>query len=115
MTADRILTDPEALFQHYSPEYRKHFRQRLLDASRDMTLWDVEAEINRPDGQKRYTHALARPHREPDGSVLWTGVILDATRIKESEIAASAAEARTRQAIVESLSQAFCCSTVTTG
>ena len=105
VTAERILGDPEALFQHYGPEYRKHFRQRLLDASRDMTLWDVEAEINRPDGQKRYTHALARPHKEPDGSVLWTGVILDATRIKEAEIAASAAEARTRQAIVESLSQ----------
>jgi diguanylate cyclase (GGDEF)-like protein len=105
VTAERILSDPEALFQHYGAEYRKHFRQRLLDASRDMTLWDVEAEINRPDGQKRYTHALARPHREPDGSVLWTGVILDATRIKETEIAASAAEARTRQAIVESLSQ----------
>ncbi len=105
VTAERILNDPEALFQHYSPEYRRHFRQRLLDASRDMTLWDVEAEINRPDGQKRYTHALARPHREPDGSVLWTGVILDATRIKEAELAASASEARTRQAIVESLSQ----------
>ncbi len=33
VTAERILNDPEALFQHYSPEYRKHFRQRLLDAS----------------------------------------------------------------------------------
>ncbi len=105
VTAERILNDPEALFQHYSPEYRRHFRQRLLDASRDMALWDVEAEINHPDGKKRYTHALARPHKEPDGSVLWTGVILDATRIKEAELAASAAEARTRQAIVESLSQ----------
>ena len=105
VTAERILNDPEALFQHYSPEYRNTFRQRLLDASRDMTLWDVEAEINHPNGTKRYTHALARPHREPDGSVLWTGVILDATRIKEAELAATAAEARTRQAIVESLSQ----------
>jgi diguanylate cyclase (GGDEF)-like protein len=105
VTAERILNDPEALFQHYSPEYARIFRQRLIDASRAMTLWDVEAEINRPDGQKRYTHALARPHREPDGSVLWTGVILDATRIKEAELAASAAEARTREAIVESLSQ----------
>ncbi len=37
--------------------------------------------------------------------MLWTGVILDATRIKEAELAANAAEARTRQAIVESLSQ----------
>jgi hypothetical protein len=33
--------------------------------------------------------------------------ILDATRIKEAEMMAAAAEARTREAIVESLSQGF--------
>lgn len=103
--AQRIIDDPEALFQHYGPEYRDTFRQKLLKASAEMSLWDVEATIIRPDGQRRYTHALARPHKEPDGSVVWTGVILDATRIKEAELAAAAAEARTREAIVESLSQ----------
>ena len=105
VTAEKILTDPEALFQHYSPDYRNSFRQKLLKASQDLSLWDVEAEIHRPDGQKRYTHAIARPQREADGSVLWTGVILDQTRIKEAELSANAAEARTRAAIVESLSQ----------
>jgi diguanylate cyclase (GGDEF)-like protein/PAS domain S-box-containing protein len=105
VTAEKILTDPEALFTHYSKDYRDTFRQKLLKASQEMTLWDVEATILRPDGQTRYTHAIARPNREPDGSVVWTGVILDATRIKEAEMAATAAEARTREAIVESLSQ----------
>ena len=105
VTAETILSDPEALFQHYGKEYRETFRKRLIQASKNMDIWDVEATILRPDGQKRYTHAIARPTREPDGSVLWTGVILDATRIKEAELAATAAEARTREVIVESLSQ----------
>jgi diguanylate cyclase (GGDEF)-like protein len=105
VTAATILSDPEALFQHYGPDYRKEFRNRLLKASAEMSLWDVEATINRPDGTTRYTHAIARPAKEADGSVLWTGVILDATRIKEAELAASLAESNTRIAIVESLSQ----------
>jgi diguanylate cyclase (GGDEF)-like protein len=105
VTAKTILSDPEALFQHYGPDYRKEFRNRLLKASAEMSLWDVEATINRPDGTTRYTHAIARPAKEADGSVLWTGVILDATRIKEAELAASLAETNTRIAIVESLSQ----------
>jgi diguanylate cyclase (GGDEF)-like protein/PAS domain S-box-containing protein len=105
VTAEKILSDPEALFAHYGKEYRSNFRQKLLQASQDLTLWDVEATIQRPDGQVRYTHAIARPNREADGSVVWTGVILDATRIKEAELATSAAEVRTREAIVESLSQ----------
>src|SRR5205823_2013498 len=37
--------------------------------------------------------AIARPERKPDGSVLWTGIILD--------------ETRTRTAVVEGLSQGF--------
>ena len=70
-----------------------------------MQTWDVEAKIKRPDGQVRYTHAIARPNKLSDGSVLWTGVILNADRIKKAELAAAMAEARTRESIVENMSQ----------
>lgn len=103
--AKTVVSDPEALFQHYGPNYRRDFRKRLLDASAAMKLWDVEATINRPDGETRYTHAIAKPRKQADGSVMWTGVILDATRMKLAEMAAVATEANTRKAIVESLSQ----------
>lgn len=103
--AKTILSDPEALFRHYGPEYRQTFRDRLINASKAMAMWDVEAKIVRPDGKERYTHAIARPTKQVDGSVLWTGVILDATRIKKAEAAAAEAESRTRTMIVESLSQ----------
>jgi len=90
---EEIVADPEALFRTHGPEYRAKFRDRLLAASKALTMWDVEATVVRPDGRKRYTHAVARPTRQEDGSVLWTGVILD--------------ETRTREAIIDSLSQGF--------
>jgi diguanylate cyclase (GGDEF)-like protein len=93
VSAEEILSDPEALFRTHSPDYKARFRERLLAASKALTLWDVEATLVRPDGTKKYTHAIARPNRQEDGSVLWTGVILD--------------ETRTREAIVDSLSQGF--------
>jgi diguanylate cyclase (GGDEF)-like protein len=104
VTAAEILSNPKALFSRYSPDYRDGFRARLLEASRDLTTWDVEASIL-IDGQLKYTHAIARPKLQVDGSVVWTGVIMDATRIKQAEAALAAAEARTRDAIIESLSQ----------
>jgi diguanylate cyclase (GGDEF)-like protein len=103
--AKTVVSDPEALFQHYGPSYRSNFKKRLMDASKELKLWDVEATINRPDGETRYTHAIAKPRLQNDGSVVWTGVILDATRMKLAELAAAATEAKTREAIVESLSQ----------
>ena len=100
-----VLADPYALFDCHGPEYHATFRDRLLAASREMKMWDVEATIVTRDGRRKFTHAIARPHREADGSVVWDGLILDATRIKEAELATAAAEAKTRDAIIESLSQ----------
>ncbi len=80
-----VIENPDVLFRTYSKDYRKTFRARLLKASKTLTKWDVEATINLPDGSTRTTHAIARPEALPDGSVLWTGVILDASRAKQAE------------------------------
>lgn len=107
VSCEEILANPQALFDCHGPEYYATFKERLIKASQALELWDVEATIITRDGHRKYTHAIAKPHREPDGSVVWDGVILDATRIKEAELAAAASEARTRDAIIESIPQAF--------
>ena len=56
----------------------------VLAASKSLTPWDVEASIVSRDGSKKYTHAIAKPEKQPDGSVLWTGIILDETRTREA-------------------------------
>ncbi|HEX7967672.1 MAG TPA: PAS-domain containing protein [Stellaceae bacterium] len=105
VTPEAVLADPRALFNRHDPSYAATFRERLLSASRSLEMWDVEATIISSDGKQKHTHAIARPHQQRDGSVLWNGVILDQTRIKKAEMAAAAAEVRTREAIIESLPQ----------
>src|SRR5438876_4460014 len=53
--ADEILSNPDALFSTHGPEYRAKFRERLLNASRAMSVWDVEASLVTQDGRKKYT------------------------------------------------------------
>jgi diguanylate cyclase (GGDEF)-like protein len=91
--AEEILANPDALFSTHGSDYKSKFRERLLSASKSLTMWDVEASLVTRDGRKKYTHAIARPTRKADGSVVWTGIILD--------------ETRTREAVVECLSQGF--------
>lgn len=93
VSAEKILSNPETLFNTHGSDYSAKFRERLLSASKSLTTWDVEASLITSDGQKKYTHAVAQPDRKADGSVVWTGIILD--------------ETRTREAVVESLSQGF--------
>src|SRR3954468_3398248 len=93
VSAEEIISDPKALFSCHSADYSAKFKERLLAASKSLTSWDVEASILTRDGRKKYTHAIAQPERRADGSVLWTGIILD--------------ETRTRTAFFENLSQGF--------
>jgi len=86
VSAEEVIADPQALFDCHGPEYRATFRERLLEASRKLEMWDVEAQIITRGGEEKWTHAIARPHRLPDGAVLWDGVILDNTWIKRVEI-----------------------------
>ncbi len=84
--AEEILANPNALFDCHGPEYRASFRERLRAASSELKMWDVEAPIIARDGKHKWSHAIARPHRRPDGSVVWNGIILDSTRLKEANI-----------------------------
>ncbi len=85
VSPEEILNDPNALFSIFTPEYHATFREQLLAAARDLKMWDVEASIITPEGQRKYTHAIARPSLQEDGSVVFDGVILDATRIRNAE------------------------------
>ncbi len=85
VSPEDVLKDPEVLFSTYTEDYKNSFKARLLEASNTLTKWDVEASVILPDGRRRTTHAIARPERLADGAVLWTGVILDASRAKEAE------------------------------
>jgi diguanylate cyclase (GGDEF)-like protein len=84
VSAKEILSDPEVVFSRHGADYKVKFRERLLAASAALEKWDVQATILRPDGEIKYTHAIARPELQEDGSVLWTGLVLDETRTREA-------------------------------
>ena len=81
-----ILNDPNALFDVFAPEYHATFRDKLLTAAKNLDMWNVEATIITPEGDRKYTHAIARPTAQSDGSVVFDGVILDATEFRQAEI-----------------------------
>ena len=70
VSPEEIIADPQALFDCHAPEYSATFRERLLAASRDLTMWDVEAAIIARDGTRKWTprpRPAASPRRRRGG------------------------------------------------
>jgi len=63
-----------------------------------LTDWQGEFRIRRRDGAERWLSARATPEREPDGSTLWHGWILDVTEEKQAESDRRAFEAKLQHA-----------------
>ena len=60
VSADEIVSDPQALFDCHAPDYRATFRERLLEASRNLEMWDDEARIITRGGEGKWTHSPAQ-------------------------------------------------------
>ncbi len=67
VSPEQVIADPQAVFDRHGPEYRATFRENLLQASRDLTMWDVEAPIITQDGEHKWGHAIAKPISGPPG------------------------------------------------
>jgi len=91
VSAEEIIANPDVLFDCHDPEYKQDFRDRMLKASQEMAQWDIEAPITTRQGKRKWTHAIARPTRRADGTVVWNGIILDATRLKVANLELTAA------------------------
>ena len=53
-------------------------------SARDLSDFDMEVPMHRPDGQVRWMRLRSRPHRLQDGSIIWNGVQTDVTERKQA-------------------------------
>ena len=59
---------------------------------RELSDFDMELPMRRPDGEVRWMRLHSRPRRLPDGRTIWDGVQIDITERKRAEEATCAAQ-----------------------
>jgi two-component system cell cycle sensor histidine kinase PleC len=106
LSPSRVLMDAAALANCIDAAYRRRVIDDARRASRTLGAWDAEMPITTIAGERKWIRTIARPQPQPDGTVLWDGIIFDVSRRRDAEMAASAAQARLSEAI-EAFSEGF--------
>lgn len=72
----------EPIYTMVHPDDRPHMLASIQYAAATLTPWHFEHRIDHPRKGRIWVEARATPMRQPDGSVLWHGLVTDITERK---------------------------------
>jgi PAS domain S-box-containing protein len=97
--AEEIMADSAAFSGMLRPDFRETYLRRLRESALALDPFDLQMPIVRRDGVDRWVRARARPHRQPDGAVVWDGMFVDVTERMKAEERLRESEERYRKLI----------------
>jgi two-component system sensor histidine kinase/response regulator len=93
-------------FARVHPDDRRDAWQHWCEQTRAVAPYQAQYRLLLPNGDVRWVDSRAEPSREPDGHVLWHGVVSDITAHREAQRALDESEAQ-HQAVLERLQLAI--------
>ena len=91
-----VLRDAGTLHRQSPPEYLERLVEAEARSARELSDFDMELPMRRPDGEVRWMRLHSRPRRLPDGRTIWDGVQIDVTERKRAEEALRKSEQELR-------------------
>ena len=85
VNAEDALRDAGSLFQLVQADCLPELMKAEALSARELTVFDMELPIRRPDGEPRWVRLRSRPRKVPGGGVIWEGVFIDNTELKKVE------------------------------
>jgi two-component system cell cycle sensor histidine kinase/response regulator CckA len=89
---DAIQQDPTLLIDTIHPADRPSWDASVIVSATSLAPWRWEGRVRTATGEERWIQGAARPERQPDGGILWDGLLIDvteqrkaATQLEESE------------------------------
>ncbi len=76
------------------PDDRQTYQQSVELATTTLQPWNWEGRIVTPSGKLKWLQYASRPERQPNGEVLWDGLVIDITERKQAEQELRHSEAR---------------------
>ncbi len=92
VAAENILESPDLMWQLIHPDDVQGFIVSMMSTLGTHQKWRHEWRINTLSGQGKWVQGVATYEFQGDGSILWTGLLLDISTIKQYELERKQAE-----------------------
>ena len=85
VTPEQVAEDATPIVHVLHPDDRDRVLEEIADSARALTPWRSRYRLRFPDGTERWLLGNAAPRREDDGTVNWSGFIMDVTAQQQAE------------------------------
>ena len=85
VSAEAVAADPQALMNATHPRDRRRLLSSINQSARTLSAWRWEGRIIRPSGDVRWIECASCPEAQPDGSIIWDGLVIDVTERRHTE------------------------------
>ncbi|RUT09918.1 hypothetical protein DSM106972_004130 [Dulcicalothrix desertica PCC 7102] len=82
---EQILDDSEVLFKLIHPEDLANFYKSIQTSVETLKSWNHEWRIVTPSGRLKWLQGSSRPELQPNGDIVWDGLIMDITERRFTE------------------------------
>ncbi len=103
--AEQIIVDASLFISCIHRDEREDFEKSIANSARSLEAWQWEGRIILTSGKTKWIQTASRPQKQQDGSIIWDGVVMDVTPLKQAEKALKRAYADLEKRVEERTQQ----------
>ncbi|BAZ43633.1 signal transduction histidine kinase [Chondrocystis sp. NIES-4102] len=84
-TSDQVMKNPELVMSQIHPGDISNFEKVVQRSAQTLNPKHWEGRIINPSGKTKWIQTASKPERQPDGSIIWDGLMSDISDRKRAE------------------------------
>jgi PAS domain S-box-containing protein len=88
LASETAMENADKLFEMVHPDDFEALMENINESADQLTRWQQEARFKHPETEMKWLRVSSQPEEMADGSVVWSGVMIDVTeeKLKEQEL-----------------------------
>jgi len=93
---EQIQGNAHSTFDQIHPDDSSVLQQSIATSAQNLQLWKHEWRIITPSRELKWLKGHARPEKQANGDIVWDGMVMDITELKQAEEALKQSEGKFR-------------------